>query len=355
MFRKEPHIKALSNLKNSDRKKLAQTIHAQTGNDKYTCPSIVKQTNFQTPTTIGTIYTDEKNIPIWFKEKHDPRLYATVYTCWNCEDLLPICLSHDFVIQEKLFNGANLMISGTIPPFDEKLKVGTLCGVASCQDPGRVVYAIGIVMMDLPKFEKVVGESGVAVQIIHHFEDELFKSFKIDLKPPVVDVQKGSVNDEEEEEEEKEQEKANEEDETTKEMSTATNVEDLAEVLDHLSVQDVDYFITRALYYTITTDTKLSLPISASNFISQHINKNLPDVDHNEVNIKKSSWKKTAKFLKHFEKEGFLKLKGKGDDLTVVGMNKTKDESVSYTHLDVYKRQDYKCGTDCIYAPTKTK
>ncbi|CCD27023.1 Tma64p NDAI_0J01310 [Naumovozyma dairenensis CBS 421] len=335
MFKKEPHIKALSNLKNSDRKKLLQTIKTQTNLETYNFnnSNIIKQTNFQTtnPPSIGTIFTNDSNIPIWFKSKHNDLLYPTVFTCWNNHDILPTLLSHDFVIQEKLFNGANLMISGTIPPFDSRLIPGTLCGIASVQDPKRIVWAIGVVKMNMPSFDKVVGETGVAVEVIHHFEDELFKIFKCnDLKPD--EFVKEQLNTEHPQD----NDVADEDTTRKKEENRESNEPDF-EVLDHFKTEDVDYFITRSLYYTITQDTKVELPISASNFISQHINKNLPDISHNEVNIKKTSWKKTAKFLKHFEKEGFLKLKGKGDDLTVVGMNKTKDELKNFVPYKIGK------------------
>lgn len=326
MFKKEPHIKALSNLKNSERKKLLQTFQKQTNNEEYSFPtSTIKQTKSNGQKSVGTVYTDENNTPILFKEKHKEQLFPTVYSCWEYPALLPIVLTHGFVIEEHLFNGANLMISGSIPPFDPRCKIGTLCGIASKQAP-ETVLAIGIVELDLPSYDKVIGETGVAVKIIHYFNDGLSKVFKMKLEPPIVlSTQSKDNNISSKQIESSEQIKAVEkEQEDVKEASV--DVEEIAEVLDHFTVSDVDYFITRALYYTLTQDKGLELPISASNFISNHIMRNLPPIDHNEVNVKKTSWKKSAKFLKHFEKEGFLKLKGKGDDLTIVGKNTDKDE-----------------------------
>lgn len=326
MFKKEPHIKALSNLKNSERKKLLQTCKKQTNNEEYTFPtSTIKQTNFSGQKSVGTVYTDENNTPILFKEKHNEQLFPTVYSCWENPTLLPIVLTHGFVIEEHLFNGANLMISGSIPPFDSRCKIGTLCGVASKQAP-KVVLAIGVVELDLPSYDRVIGETGVAVKVIHHFNDGLSKAFKMKLEPPTaLCIESDDKNTNSKHMERPEQSKDVEEAQESAQEANV-NVEDIAEVLDHLTVPDVDYFITRALYYSLTQDKGLVLPISASNFISNHIMRNLPPIDHNEVNVKKTSWKKSAKFLKHFEKEGFLKLKGKGDDLTIVGKNTDKDE-----------------------------
>lgn len=184
MFKKEPHIKALSNLKNSERKKLQEKCRIQTSNEEYSFGSnTIKQTNFKGITTIGTIYTDEGNAPIWFKEKHDEKLYPTVLACWRCPNLIPVVLTHSIVLEDHIFNGANLMISGTIPPFDERLTVGTVCGIADKRTPNLIV-AVGIVQMNLPSFTRVIGETGVAVQIVHHLEDELFKVFKVKEEPP---------------------------------------------------------------------------------------------------------------------------------------------------------------------------
>lgn len=348
MFKKEPHIKALSNLKNSERKKLQERCRTQTGLEDYSFNSnTIKQTNFKGVTTLGTIYTNENNQPIWFKEKHSETLYPTVLTCWENRKLLPIVITHTVVIEDHLYNGANLMISGTLPPFDERLRVGTVCGISNRFDPD-VVIAVGIVKMDLPSFSKVIGQTGVAVEIVHHYNDELLKMFKVHDEPPKTELDvnidtSDSEADEEVVEEEKEDKKPVADSEYKEQEQS---VEDLAVVLDSLRVEDIDYFITRALYYTISLDTKLVTPISASNFVSNHINQNLPrGTNLAEVNIKKSSWKKTAKFLKYFEKEGFMKLKGKGDDLTIISVNKSKDELKNFLSYPTMGSQGASSGS----------
>lgn len=336
MFKKDPRIKALSNLKNSDRKKLLRSLREQLHlSDDFPLAlpddAEIKQTNFTSQHAMGTIYTNAKNIPVVFKEKNKDTLYPTTYACWANPGLLPVVRTHDLVI-EHLYNGANLMVAGTLPPFDKRLVPGTVCQVVNYTNP-QVAIAVGVVDMDLASMDKVAGVKGVAVEIMHHFEDRLMPEFKVKLEMP-----KGEAVSAEEEAGD-EASTANDEQAETVEADNAgagspSPVEDLAEVLDKLSVEDVDHFITRSLYYTIVTDDKVELPINASNFIANHIMHNLPEVDHNEVNIKKSSWKKSAKFLKHFEKLGFLKLKGKGDNLVVVGFNKDKDE---LKHFNPYK------------------
>lgn len=343
MFKKPPRIKALSNLKNSERKKLLQSVKEQINQPDFTYSSnVIKQTNFIGVNAMGTVYTNEENIPIFFKEKHKDILYPTVYTTWEHPDMIPIILTHDFVIEEKIFNGANLMIAGTIPPFEPRCTIGTVCGIASRQKPD-VVEAIGIVNLDLPKYKSVLGEQGIAVTVIHHFNDELFPEFKVKLTiPDSVKTSKGEVISQENDDS---QTSNSQSDDSTSNHTKSQNIDDIAEVLEKLTVSDVDYLMTRSLYYTVKEDSSLDLPISASNFISNHIMHNLPPVDHNEVNVKKSSWKKTAKLLKHFEKEGFLKLKGKGDDLTIVGVNKEKEELKNFV--------PYKTGSEVGVAKSK--
>ncbi|CAR25183.1 Tma64p [Lachancea thermotolerans CBS 6340] len=332
MFKKEPQIKALSNLKNSERKNIQSQCKEQTGSSEYAFPSqVIKQTTFKTPFTTGTVFTDQKNVPIWFKEKFSDLLYPTVFTCWSNSKLLPIVLAHEYVVEEKLLKGANLMLPGTVPPFDERCVKTRMVSVASTAAPD-VVKAIGIVQINLPQYSRVIGESGVAVEIVHTFGDELCKVFKVKLQPPEGSA---AILDSESEEE------ADIEDDTGVPSAPESlaapkslqdvqeplvNVEDISEQLTELRVEDVDHFFTRSLYYSLAHDAKLETPISASNFVSNHILRNLPPIDHTQVNMKKTSWKKTAKFLKYFEKEGFLKLKGKGDDLTIIGVDRTKSE-----------------------------
>lgn len=329
MFKKEPRVKPASNLKNSERKKLQTSVQRQFESPDFKFESnVVKQTNFVATTIQGIVYVSEDgNVPLLFKEKFDDKLYPTVALCWSNPTLLPTIMTHRFVIDEHIFNGANLMISGTVPPFSNKLSKGAVCGIVSRESP-NVVLAVGVVnlanMMDYNN-TGVLGQTGVAVNVVHHYEDKLFSAFKTKISPPE------SIELKIEEEQENATATTNdamlETNDEEQSVSNKSSLDDIANVLDRLSLEDVDHFITRALYYTIVEDVTLVTPINSSNFISQHLIKNLPrGLDHNEVNIKKSSWKKTSKFLKHFEKEGFLKLKGKDDDLVVLSVNKTKDE-----------------------------
>lgn len=335
MFKKVPNLKASSNLKNSERKKLLRSCKEQTEVVDYSFPtSVIKQSNFNGQSSVGTAYTDENNIPIWFKEKHSEFMFPSVYTCWQNPDLLPIILTHDFVIEDKIFNGANLMISGTILPFDNRLKPTVLCGIASSQNP-KTIMAVGIVQLDTPSYSSVIGQTGVAVKVCHHMGDGLSIAFKMTMEPPIITTsipEDAHIDNRQIETEIKITE------ESVKDNSE--KLDDMAEVLEVFTVDIVDNFITRALYYTLTQDPKIQYPIPASTFISNHIMRNMPPIDPNLVNLKKSSWKKSAKFLKHFEKESFIKLKGKGEDLVITGCNKEKNELKTFVPYTVGKNNN---------------
>ena len=240
MFKKEPRVKALSNLKNSDRKKLLKILQSQLQIDSITIPndSEIKQTNFTSQHSMGTIYTNEQNVPILFKSKNSDTLYPTVFTCWSNYEMLPLIKTHDLVI-EHLYNGANLMIAGTLPPFDSRLTPGTVCGIVNYTNP-KVVIAVGVIDMDVSGMDSVVGKKGIAVEVMHHMEDCLFPTFKVKLDMPVIETTNEEATTPIEE-----PVIAKEETPTT---STTQSIDDLATVLDKLSVEDVDHFI--CLLYT---------------------------------------------------------------------------------------------------------
>lgn len=328
MFAKEPHIKPLSNLKNSDRKKLQGSIQKQLCQDYQLPTATIKQTNFQLNNMSGSIYTDENNKPIWFKTKFEDTLYPSIFTLWTSQmQLLPIILTHDFVIEEHILGGAHLMLPGTIPPFPQEMKKGTIVGICSSKQP-NLIKAVGVSQMNLCDISYVIGTKGIAVKVVHYLDDGLFKAFKLELKEPATNqpesVTEANVDLTEDNQEASliiEQEINND-----KPNGKDDAVDEITEEMDQLTVEDIDHMLIRAVKYTIKFDTKVELPIVASTFISNHVMKNLPATDTNIVNIKKSSWKKATKFLKYLEDQGFLKLKGKNDSCTVISVNKDHKE-----------------------------
>lgn len=309
-------------------------------------PAIIKQTTFKSPRGYsGTIYTDENQTPVWFKTK-DSELIPTVYTLWNAPFILPIVHTHPHVI-EVLEGGADLMLPGTVPPFPESIKKGSIVAIADTKDT-LTIKAVGRSNLNLGQVTRVIGTTGVAVDVYHTNEDMLFKIAKLKIKPPKEPSMELKFKEETNGESEivpdamaeaqestelkqtqggkMEEQKEEEVEEVQNETKDDNEVNELANVVDTLTVEDIDHFFKRSLLQTLTQD-KLTPPMPTSIFMN-HIINNLAS-DFSQIQIKKTSWKKSAKFLKAMEKEGFLKVKGKGDDLTVVSVaNKDNNEEL---------------------------
>ncbi|CAI5760080.1 unnamed protein product [Candida verbasci] len=340
MFKKPPFVKASSNISSRDRRKLINQICdtyklpklSKEGQERLV-PSIVKKATFKSFNgDSGTVYFNDQDIPIYFHTR-DSIVYPTIYTLWSNHYILKVVKTHSHVI-EILGSGANLMLPGTIPKFFNIGK-NELVGVVSSEDSNRIM-AIGFTKLNLQEFDNVLGRSGTAVEIIHHYNDELLKLNKeIDIEiPEVIDT---NILIEEEKEEEikqpeqevtesvtqlhvmKETESEEQPDEPQEENHEEENEE---EKLSKLTVEEIDNFFIRSLYQTIKLDT-VELPITASTFMSSYIYKNLPIMDHQYTNIKKTSWKKTSKFLKAMNKLNHLDIKGKDEDLTIIKLKRS--------------------------------
>ncbi|KAG5420250.1 hypothetical protein I9W82_002130 [Candida metapsilosis] len=348
MFKKPPQVKPAANIKSSDRRKLLSTVCktynlpideiAKQGLDNLV-PPISKKATFTSPIDkklTGTIYFDSDEIPTWFQTR-DSQLYPSLFTCWKCPYILPLVKTHEPVIGV-LGKGADLMLPGTIPPFDVRATKNAIVGIVSKEKP-NVIMAVGVCRLNLTQFDYVVGRSGMAVEIIHHFDDELMKLNKeIDVVvpdnvdpeiPKIVSDEEEVANEEEKESEQKEEKPVAEsqaaESGTTGE--TRTDIDDVSEELAQLTTDEVDNFFIRSLLQTIKLEN-FQLPINSSSFMSLYIYKNLPILDPAYANIKKTSWKKTSKFLKAMAKLSYLEVKGKDEDLSIVKLMPKTDPTI---------------------------
>lgn len=379
MFKKPPQPKPSANIKSSERRNLLAEVCKEYDitKDKLTkedelalVPSTIKQASYQSiQGHKGTIYYDASECPVWFKPRDHP-VYPTLFTLWRAAYLLPIVLTNSHVIG-KLTNHANLMLPGCIPPFDLRMTKGTLVGVSSYEKPS-VIFAIGHCSLNLTQFDNVVGRLGTAVTIIHSFDDELFKLNENDFEVPefVETTQPGAI--EEEGNEETGETEDNEEapgdvqaqEEVTEAVETNEDpVDELAETVLELSVEDTDNMFVRSFIQSVKNN-KMELPISASKFMADYILKNFPRTDPKFCNIKKTSWKKTAKYLKALEKLKYLSLKGKGDDVSVVAItidpqivanfvtHKTMEDGKGSGATPSKKDLDNKMSVVHLYKPT---
>lgn len=389
MFKKKPQVKSSSNIKSSERRnllnKVCETYHIDRSGllkeqELALLPATTKQATYHGEDQKGTIYYDSNEKPIWFRNR-DSNLYPTIYTLWTISGVLPVVQTNSFVI-ERIMDNANLMLPGCIPPFDKKMTKNTLVGIANYKTPD-VVMAIGICALNLTQFDDVQGRQGTAVIVKHFVNDELFKLYdekiavpeSVNMTVSTSDIESTVVEDEgaleqndaEPEEtdlatlttpinELKVESESNEEEKTT----ASDEVDELA--VDEVRVEDIDNFFIRAFIQAVKIST-ISLPISSSTLMSDHILKNLPRIDAKYKSIKKTSWKKSAKFLKTLEKMEYITLKGKGDDVTVVSItvpeetvrnfvtHKT-DETKGPSQTPGKKENDNKLTVLSLYKPT---
>lgn len=357
MFKKDPQPKASASIKSSERRKLLQSIcstynlpQEQMSKDTLVAllPMNTKQATFKSVQGYsGTIYFDDNETPTWFKSR-DSKLFPSLYTLWKCPYVLPVVKTHPHVIGI-LAGGADLMLPGTIPPFDKRLVRDSIVGVVDSDNPS-VVKAIGQCKMNMSQFDRVIGRTGMAVEILHHLDDELYKLNKyvdIDI-PEELDtaVPLAEATDVEENKDSNDNTPAQiSHDETSLEVQTleienrnnstqkpqeietvkpSTQTDESDDETLTLTIDEVDNFFTRSLFQTIKTDT-LSFPILASTFMSSHIYKNLPIIESSYCNIKKTSWKKTAKFLRSMDKLGYLEIRGKDDNMLIVSVKQNSD------------------------------
>lgn len=332
MFKKSPQVKSSSNIKTSERRHLLSEICTQYGIDKEAltkeqelllAPTTTKQAAYQSiQDHKGVIYFTPDEQPIWFRVRDSP-LYPTIYTLWRAAYLLPIILTNDHVV-ERIIGNANLMLPGCIPPLSKAATRGALVAVASYRSP-TVIKAIGTCALNLSQFDDVQGRVGEAVTIIHRIDDELFNLYQGDVQIPedVDSTEKPRFL----------ADKAADTEEAPTEMpsessvadpkdlaETLPDVDDLAETVQDLAVEDVDNFFIRSFLQSVK-NFKIEVPINASTFMSEYILKQFPKMDPKFCNIKKSSWKKSAKFLKALEKMNYVSLKGKGDDVSITSFS----------------------------------
>lgn len=375
MFKKDPQPKASASIKSSERRKLLQSI-CSTYNlpqDKMSKEALVallpmntKQATFKSVQGYsGTIYCDDNETPTWFKSR-DSKIYPSLYTLWKCPYVLPVIKTHPHVIGI-LAGGADLMLPGTIPPFDNRAIRGAIVGIVDSEHP-TVVKAIGQCRMNMTQFDRVIGKTGICVEVLHHLDDELYKLNKyVDIAIPEeldTNVPLDTGKSDETEQEQPETEKG-EEEETQVEsqppidtsisepLSKLQVVEDKHSDSDDdtvtLTVDEIDNFFTRSLFQTIKTDT-LAFPILASTFMSQHIYKNLPIIESSYCNIKKTSWKKTAKFLRAMDKLGYLEIRGKDDNMLIVSVKQNSDIIKNFV---THKTMGSKSSGDKAPTPSK--
>ncbi|KAI9593236.1 hypothetical protein BDF19DRAFT_467372 [Syncephalis fuscata] len=259
--------------------KAAVDAHAQLVVDLL--PDPIETLKFQTHVEKGELYLF-RGQPLWIRIDNN-RLIPTVYTLWKRPSILPSIYTWA-PVASKLMEGADLMLPGVIVPSEgfSNVKQGDFVTILTWKT--NVPVAVGEMAVDLNGQNKP--NHGKAVHIIHVYKDYLW-AHGDKSHPPKLSEDESS---------------------DTTEQSTESKTES-EQVSPQLTPAEVDDILKRSVYQALTemliTTEKLPMPITT--FYSNYILVCQPRGQN--VDIKQSSWKKVAKFMKVLEKAKLLKLK----------------------------------------------
>lgn len=373
MFKKKPEIKNLSPLRSSDRRKLADQIindyriqvpSGQSTADEATAPqttlsslrnSLLPESTSSARFTItsgpnqalvsGTIYVgthSEKDERIlWFQYGKNPKLIPTVYSLWQNPNIIPLLHTPDFVVEEKLNHGSDLMIPGLFKSnttsWDPRATTGAVVAVAGITKD-TVPLWVGICEADVSKLgNDLRGQKGIAVKGLHWAGDELWNWKPIgsggQATPETVDGWIGLTEDVVNAIDQvhlKEEDSLEEDGGTPLQSSSdghALRREDFTEEVEEHepTTKEVDDAFHQAFLYAAHTARSggtaphygLDFPIQLSSLISNMIQPHLR-IQNQHYNIKKTSWKNAKKLIKHLEKAKLLKSKDRNGGETVI-------------------------------------
>ncbi|KAJ1954027.1 hypothetical protein EC988_002654, partial [Linderina pennispora] len=321
----------------------------------------------------GQIIYDGPGDPLWIKaellDSQESVLVPTVYSLWRFPTMLPILWTWPAVVK-KLINGADLMAPGLIIPDGglPDLKRGTV--VAICCPGSLAAQAVGVLTFETKGVTSVAGAKGKAVLITHTYKDHLWESGSkahpqeilqagtgsalhvqgdfgdssddgggeddggdwtvVTKKPPASGTAAATSEELVPLERDSAQLTAQLEKEAVISESAAAPV---SEPSAKLTPAEMDSLLLEALKQVMATvlDEKAAtdlLPLNSSTLYSHYIVSNAP---HNqELDIKKSTYKKLAKFLKAAEKRGLVQLKDIRGESHIKSFNWKHKEMLEY-------------------------
>ncbi|XP_059001348.1 eukaryotic translation initiation factor 2D isoform X2 [Mustela lutreola] len=334
MFAKAFRVKSNTAIKGSDRRKLradVATAFPTLGTDQVSALvpgkeelNIVKLYAHRGDAV--TVYVCAGN-PILFELEKN--LYPTVYTLWSHPDLLPTFTTWPLVL-EKLVGGADLMLPGlVVPPAGlPQVQKGDLCAIALVGN--RAPVAVGVAAMSTTEM-LTSGLKGRGFSVLHTYLDHLWrsgdKSSPPSLAPPAQDTpdvneEKGSVQAEPALQGEmkrltlegEDKENGEVQQQLCGEKSLSEAAEDPGvrglnpEPTDSKTLQEqMDELLQRCFLHALKCHVKKAdLPLLTSTFLGSHMFSCCPE--GRQLDIKKSSYKKLSKFLRHMQQEQMIQV-----------------------------------------------
>lgn len=370
MFKKKPEIKNLAPLRSSDRRKLADQIirdyqipvpQSSAEDDTSSgaqqtlsslrnslLPESTSSARFTTSSgpnlaqVSGTIYVgssaEQDERILWFQLGKNPKLIPTVYTLWHNPGILPLLHTPDFVVEEKLTHGSDLMIPGLIKApsaeWDSRAKIGSAVAVAGMQKD-TVPLWIGTCQVDICNLPPSVrGQKGVAVKALHWAGDEVWSWRPLGSggqAPPesiegwpgltaqlVEGVEQLSVEDNDDGQEADDGAPVEEPPKDDRETAEEVEYEPTTKEIDDAFQKAFLYAIHKAKAENPGPKFGFVFPIQPSFLISNMIQPYLRSQNPQYYIIKKTSWKNAKKFIKHLDKLGLVKSKDRNGGETVI-------------------------------------
>ncbi|XP_006887994.1 PREDICTED: eukaryotic translation initiation factor 2D isoform X1 [Elephantulus edwardii] len=334
MFAKAFRVKSNTAIKGSDRRKLRADVTAAFPNLGANQVSelvpgkeelnIVKL--YAHKGDAVTVYVSGGN-PILFELEKN--LYPTVYTLWSYPDLLPTFTTWPLVL-EKLVGGADLMLPGlVVPPSGlPQVEKGDLCAIALVGN--RAPVAIGVAVMSTAEM-LTAGLKGRGFSVRHTYQDHLWKSGDRSpppsiappaLDPPDLNEEKVSVLADPTLQEDMRGLQLKGEEEENGEDPPPSGEKSLSEASEHSSVKalnqdtagnkilqgQMDELLQRCFLHALKSQVKKAdLPLLTSTLLGSHMFSCCPEGQ--QLDIKKSSYKKLSKFLQHMQQEHIVQVK----------------------------------------------
>lgn len=322
MFAKAFRVRSNTAIKGSDRRKLRADVTAAfptLGTDQVSelIPgkeelNVVKL--YAHKGDAVTVYSSGGN-PILFELEKN--LYPTVYTLWSYPDLLPAFITWPLVL-EKLVGGADLMLPGVVvPPTGlPQVQKGDLCAIALVGN--RAPVAIGVAAMSTAQM-LASGLKGKGFSVLHTYQDHLWKSGDKSSPPAIAPLPVDPTDSNEEKVDaglhgnlrnltlEREEE---EEEVPHPEASEDTNSGALSQdSLDGKPLQEqMDELLQQCFLHALKSRVKKAdLPLLTSTLLGSHMFSCCPEGQ--QLDIKKSSYKKLSKFLQHMQREQIVQVK----------------------------------------------
>ncbi|KAM0437859.1 hypothetical protein ACHAPT_002224 [Fusarium lateritium] len=386
MFKKKPEIKNLAPLRSSDRRKLADQIirdyqipipqpppdDASSGAQQTLAslrnsllPDSVSSARFTTSSgpnltqISGTIYVgaypEQDERILWFQSGKNPRLIPTLYTLWHNPNIVPLLHTPDFVVEEKLTHGSDLMIPGLVKApnaeWDSRARTGSVVAVAGMQKD-TVPLWVGTCQVDICNLgPSVRGQKGVAVKALHWVGDECWSWRPLGSggqAPPdslegwpgltahlAEGIQQMSLeNDKDPNDQEADAGPSSKS--AVHEGQSSKDDRETEEEEYEPTTKEIDDAFQKAFLYAIhkakadKTGPSFGFvfPIQPSFLISNMIQPYLRSQSHHYI-IKKTSWKNAKKFIKHLDKIGLVKSKDRNGGETVILDIDFDDEQVT--------------------------